>query len=352
MRRPRAAFAKLLSGPARCGLALVVAVLLSVVSARAATVAILRPAHDSPELREALFRLKGELLSVGLEVVVEARLGSGGDSTSPEARARLERLATERQLDALLELLGEERPTGVDVWISDRTTQRLDVTRVTPQPHATDTGESLAIHAIEVLRSRFLVVDAPAAPRAAEAPPRDRAPPAARETRRRLGVELGAAVLTGVDGVGPALLPLLRFDYVVDSRLVLHATAAGFGTRGDVDGGVGRVSVDQQFGLLGLCLCRAGAQLAPMASLSAGVLRTGVEGRVALPELGHRAHRVSFLVDASVGARAALSSRYFLTLGGHVQLAEPYVAIHVLDRVVASSGRPNLLLALTVGGWP
>ena len=42
---------------------------------------------------------------------------------------------------------------------------------------------------------------------------------------------------------------------------------------------------------------------------------------------------------------------YHVTFAAHVQLAEPYVAIHVLDTVVATTGRPNLLLTLTLGAW-
>ena len=42
---------------------------------------------------------------------------------------------------------------------------------------------------------------------------------------------------------------------------------------------------------------------------------------------------------------------YHLTLAAHVQVAEPYIAIHVVDTLVATSGRPNVLLSLTLGAW-
>jgi hypothetical protein len=42
---------------------------------------------------------------------------------------------------------------------------------------------------------------------------------------------------------------------------------------------------------------------------------------------------------------------YDLTLAAHVQVAAPCLAIHFVDAVVATSGRPNLFLTLTIGAW-
>ncbi len=70
-----------------------------------------------------------------------------------------------------------------------------------------------------------------------------------------------------------------------------------------------------------------------------------------LAQAGHRVDQWSFLLDGSLGAGLRLYRRYYLTLAAHVQMAEPYVAIHFVDAVVATSGRPNLLLTLTVGAW-
>jgi hypothetical protein len=85
--------------------------------------------------------------------------------------------------------------------------------------------------------------------------------------------------------------------------------------------------------------------------LSAGALRTSFEGQADAPERGHSGEQWSFLVDAGLGARLRLADRYYLTPAFHVQLAQPYVAVHFVDELVASSGRPNLLASLTVGAW-
>jgi len=356
MLRPRAASSRHRSAVvvlrAQACFALIVTALSWVAEARAATVAILRPSHDSREIREALFRLKGELLAVGLDVVLEQRGRTPGDTASPAARQWLEQLASEQALDALLDVVGDAKPTRVDVWLRDDETRRLAVTRVEPERDADNPAESLAIHAIEVLRSRFLPIDAAPAPRPLPSPPPpDRVAPREAPARRRLGLELGATALTGFGGVGPSVLPLLRLNVGLDHRLALQATVAGFGTRGSVEAGADRAFVAQQFGLLGACWCPELGSFEPMVSLAAGFLRTAVEGQATAPNLAHRDRSGSFLIEASAGLRLSFASRYFLTVGGQLQLAQPYVAIHVLESVVATSGSPNLLFTLTLGAW-
>jgi hypothetical protein len=114
----------------------------------------------------------------------------------------------------------------------------------------------------------------------------------------------------------------------------------------------GSARVTQQYGVLGGGY-RFGAEhwLRPFMALSAGVLRTAVEGQSNSPKQGHSVDQWSFLLDASLGAGLRLSERYYAALAAHVQVAAPYVAIHFVDEVVATSGRPNLLLTFTVGAW-
>jgi hypothetical protein len=87
----------------------------------------------------------------------------------------------------------------------------------------------------------------------------------------------------------------------------------------------------------------------PFVALSAGVLRTSVDGQAALPRVGHAEVRWSFLAEGSLGTTVRLGSRYFLELAGHAQVAAPYIVIHFDDAVVATAGRPNLLLTLALG---
>jgi hypothetical protein len=331
-------------------------------SLHAATVAIVRPPSSSPDLTETLSRLHGELLSVGLEVEITEGPAARGLGTA-DSRAWLEKLAAERGVDAIIDIASEAAPVAVDVWLVHRAPRSrevsLEVSRVTLEPNTEKPSERLAIRAIEVLRSSFLEIDLAARERRSEAittPPRTGLPLA--EVNKpllhpvRFGIEVGAAALTSLDGVGPALLPILRIDWAARPWLLVQATLAGLGSSPEVATTAGNARVAQLYGVLGGGYrFRVDQELQPFLALSAGLLRTSVDGQASSPNLGHAVKQWSFLLDGSLGARLRLSGTYDVTLAAHVQVAAPYVAIHFVDDVVATSGRPNLLLTLTVGAW-
>ena len=326
--------------------------LLWVQQAGAATVALLRPSSETPAFKEALFRLQGELVSVGLSVVITDRPPStGSDATVTDAW--LEQTSVAREIDAFIDVVGSSAPSAADVWICERDPRRLRRERVVVAPDTANAAATLAIRAIEVLRSSFLALDfadssAPPAPVAATTPAE--AAPALPERAGRFGFEAGASALTSFDGVGPAFLPLASLDWAVSSWLALRATAAGFGTHPRVETTAGSVEVAQQFALLGFCACTASRSgLQPIAVLALGALHTALDGQASSPHLGHHVAQWSLLMDAGAGLRLNLPERYYLTLASHLQVATPYVAVHSVDTVVATTGRPNLLFALTAG---
>jgi hypothetical protein len=323
----------------------------------AATVAIVRPPNPSPALAETLSRLHGELLSVGLEVEITQRSARRLGAT--ELRAWLEKLVTERGVEAIIESVDDATPVAVDIWLIDKATRRLDVSRVELEPNTPNPSERLAIRAIEVLRSSFLEIDLAERARRGGAiaksstsglPLTEVNKPAS--YAGRIGVEVGAAALTSLVGVGPALLPMLGFDWAAQSWLVVHAALAGLGSTPIVATAAGNTRIAQQYGVVGgRYRFRSDQRLQPFLALSAGVLRTSLDGQANPPKLGHAIDQWSFLLDASLGTALRLSSRYYATLAAHVHVAAPYVAIHFVDDVVATSGHPNLLLTLTVGAW-
>jgi hypothetical protein len=294
--------------------------------------------------------MRGELLSLGFDVMTVERSRSLEQDPSA-ARGWLERLIAERGVDAVLDVA----PSGVEVWIVEPAPGRYDVTRVPLDRESDNASERLAIRSIEVLRSGLLeaglterrAVPAPSPAREVPSPPPEPRP----AEPARVGLELGAAALASLDGVGPAVLPLLRLDWQV-RRWLLRATFAGFGTRPTLLRSAGSAQVAQQYGLVG-----ASYQLAvlgpftPSVGLAMGFLRTSVEGHAVAPQRGHPAEKWSFLVDGSLGTTFELTRRFYLTAAMHVQVAEPYVAIRFVDDAVASSGRPNLLLSGSLGGW-
>ena len=307
---------------------------------------------------ETLVRLKGELISAGFETeIVDGEVGAGG--AAGDSRAGLELLAAQRGADAVVAIVGDLSPDSVEVWVIDKVTGKSVVRRVPFELAATRASETLAIRALELLRSSFLEIDLAARDRRSE--PGAAPPPAVvqfvemeRLARHpeRFGVEVGGAAVMSLDGVGPAVLPLVRFDWSLRSWFLAQAALAGLGTRPSVESQAGSAQVAQAYGLLGGSLrFRAGKRLRPFAALSVGVLHTSVEGRADAPNQGHAVDQWSFLVDAGLGALLGLPDRFYLSLAAHAQLAEPYLAVRFVDTVVATSARPNLLLTLTIGAW-
>jgi hypothetical protein len=328
------------------------------VPAHAVTVALVRPPSPSPEMTETLVRLHGELLSVGIEVEITDGPSAREPGTA-DWRAWRKELASGRGLDAVVDIVTDGGLVAVEVWITEKPPRTLEASRVALEADTQNASERLAIRALEVLRSNFVEIDLAARERRSEPvakPPvttlrREEASRAANHAER-FGVELGAAALTSLDGVGPAILPILRLDWAVRPWLVLQASVAGMGSRPTVATTTGNARVAQQYGVLGgYYRFRSEQRLRPFLALSAGVLRSSVEGRADSPKQGHLARQWSFLLDGSLGADLPLGGRYHLSLAAHAHVAEPYVAILFLDEVVATSGRPNLLLTLALGAW-
>jgi hypothetical protein len=326
--------------------------------ARAASVVIVRPANSPPAMVETLVRLQGELTSAGFDTTIVDSPAAAG-SAPGDSRAGLEQLAARRGGDAVVAIVGDRSPDSVEVWVIDKVTGKSVVRRVPFEPVAPRASETLAIRAIELLRSSFLEIDLTgrdrrSGPGAAPPPTVVHFVEMERLARHpdRFGIEIGGAAVMSLDGVGPAVLPLVRFDWSLRSWFVAQASVAGLGTRATVEGQGGGAQVAQAYGLLGgVVRFRAGARLRPFVALSAGALHTSVEGRADAPNVGDVVDQWSFLVDAGPGAVLRLPDRFYLSLAAEAQLAEPYLGVRFLDTVVATSARPNLLVTATIGAW-
>jgi hypothetical protein len=325
-------------------------------SGHAASVAIVHSANASPSMVETIARLRGELTSIGLgtelvEEPVETALGQ-------IAGARLERIGTARDVDAAIAVVSSGERDSVEVWAIDKATGRKVLRTVSFGASTETPPHTLALRALEVLRSSFLELelsmngpklDRATAPNAAEPTP-ERVAPA--QHRERFGVEAGGALVVSTDNIGPALLPMLRLDLAAHPRLILQIQAAGFGTHPRVAGEGGSAQITQAYVLAGACYrFRLDERVRPFLSLSAGALRTAVDGDALAPNLSERPEQWSFLLDLGAGAAVRLHGGFFIAMAGHAQVAEPYPAIRFLDSVVASSGRPTLVLSLALGAW-
>ena len=355
----RASFSPLAPGPLRrLQIALCFATfLMGTRGAHAATVVILWPPTPSADVTQALTLLRGELLSVGLEVKMSDRKAASdvGGATSV---AWLEAFAAQGA-SAVIDTIEDEVLEAVDVWIVKTNPQRFEVTHVAVERDAPRQPEMLSLRAVEALRAGLLQIDWAARKRhndPVERPPIAEVP--AGELRQpagpgdRVGIEVGAAATMSLDGLSPAVLPTMRVTWAARPALLMQASVAGLGTRSTVTTTAGSARVAEQYVLLGgYYRFRSARRLWPVLGVAAGALRTAIEGQNGPGTGGHTAERWSGLLDATLGAGLRLGGRYYLTVAAHAQVAEPYVAIHIVDRVGATSGRPNLLLTLTVGAW-
>jgi hypothetical protein len=274
----------------------------------------------------------------------------------------LEQTASGSNVDAVVALLGDVSPGSVEVWVIDRVTGKSVVRRIPNQPESNRAAEILAIRAIELLRASLLEIAMAGSgePAAVPKPPPaevtrfvDRALDARRDSR--LAIEVGGSLVASFDGMGPALLPMVRFDLALGSYVLMRATAAGLGTRARVQAQSGWADLAEQFGLIeaGVRL-RPRRRLQPFFSLGAGAQHTSAEGR-AWPSLpyyrGQTAGRWAFLADAGAGLRLSLVHHFEIALEVHAQLAQPYPAVRFLGAQAATSGRPDLLPSLTLIAW-
>jgi len=320
---------------------------------------IVHPASPSAEMTETVSRLHGEMLAVGLAVTIVARTeGSGPDSTS--APAWMTSLATTRGIDAAIDVIGDAQVDGADIWVFQLAPRPPEITHVPAERAAENVPARLAIRAIDVLRSRLIereLAEASRAATTAQLPTPGAAPLVAAggesvPDRARLGVALGAALLSSFAGVGPAIAPVARVELALGRLLGIEGEVEAFGTRPTVGTPGSSASVGQQFALLGACLCvPSTARLRPLVGLSAGALRITADGEAQAPLQGHSVAKWSFLVDASAGMRLRLAQRAYLAIAAHVQVAEPYVDIKVVNSASATIGRPNLMLTLALGEW-
>ena len=162
--------------------------------------------------------------------------------------------------------------------------------------------------------------------------------------RAHVDLQAGAALLTSLDGVGPALMPVVRSAGARVRGWCCKARWPDSGAAPTVDVG-GRQRARRPAIRRARRLLRASAAPALFSPTSrsrpACCARRSTVRRIA-PADAHFVERWSFLLDGSLGARLRLPGRYHLTLAAHVQVAEPYVAIHFVDTLVATSGHPNL----------
>lgn len=324
----------------------------------ASAVVVVRPPSPSAEAAETLNLIHGELISVGLEDTQIER-PAATSSAATDSRPWLEQLAGQREAIAVIEMLGEDGVSGVDVWVR-KSPGRFEVTRINADHDGTNSSARLAIRVLEALRASLVELDLAKrylhAERAAK-PPADRAltpfkPREPSRHREKIGLEMGPSLLVSPGGVGPAVLPTLRVDWAAQPTLLIEVAMAAFGSHPSVTTQAGTATVARDYALVGGCYRPWGdRRWWPFFSIAAGALRTSAAGEAGSEMNTHLVENWSLLTDVGLGASVRFFHSYHASLAAHVQLAQPYVAIHFGDQLAATAGRPNLLLTLALGAW-
>jgi len=384
-------------------------------AAREVSILLLRPAHPTPQAAEAIVRLHGELLAAGYAVelgdvpehssvraamepparpagfdAVVALFGdaprgpgllwvvdraTGKTITRPiphdSEGARGAQILSVRALELLrasfLEaaLTPPASPPNATPGAPPRpavtatpgprvpASPASDVARTLVPSAATSTGE---VPARESSR--------PARPATREAEPPDAAGPAPSIARAaalppraptRLALEAGGMVLASLDGMSPAVLPVLRTTLVPVPRWPLRArlTVAGLGTRARVNGAQGDAEVSHQLALAeALWTFRPGRRWQPFVSVGAGGLFVSAQGlAVQGGASGRTASTWAFVADAGAGLHLALGQRLYLSAEVHAEGDGPYPAVRYQGVALATEGRPTLLGSLSLMGW-
>lgn len=322
-------------------------------SAQARTVAVVYPHGAEPTIVETVARVRGELLAVGLRVHDVERRAPWVEASSS---ARVIELQQRERLDAVISIPNRSEPPLVDVWVFESSAEAPHVTRVSLEPGTENAPEKLAIRAIDVLRSTFLELDiqnqARSGPTEVGLEPDQTAVPEVGGDATTVGLAAGLAMLTGFDGVKPAVMPTARIDLALNPTWTLQVAAAGLGTRPSLDAASYGAQIQQVYAVFGARYrFDLGRDWRPFGALSAGILSTSVEGRADFPGHAQNQNLRSLLVEGSLGADWAVFDDYYFSLAAHLHLAAPSANVIIVDSVVATTGRPNLALTFTFGTW-
>ncbi|HEY7374993.1 MAG TPA: hypothetical protein VIF57_22715 [Polyangia bacterium] len=306
-------------------------------------VTVVDPPADDRILVEAGVRIRAELDAAGLSNRAIACAGGVGsaacDATASAAAIALSRqdgLATIRVIATL--------PDGYEL-------HRL--IRV-PGAAGGDDPSVLAVRAVELLRDIYL--DIPRDFPHREAAPSEPARPAAVASapaapagadRKPLRVFLGAAVLTGRRGLGPAVAPVLSLALPVGYGLSLAATASGPFEKliGDVEPGT--ASTTQALAMVGVHYELVLGRFGPFASLATGVHYLRAEGTpTQMMNQLMAADAISPLL--AFGAGVSVWVRRWLAATAQLEsfYTQPVNYVTVGGVIVGQSGGPSLLAQL------
>ncbi|HEY5285206.1 MAG TPA: hypothetical protein VIM14_20600 [Polyangia bacterium] len=230
-------------------------------------VVVALPANANRAILEALNRLRGEATSVGFEV----RFVEPASESTP--LDQLDSLALGLPSAAVVTLANPEAGArdarSLDVWFKDRSSGKTAFAHLTADEYDDGAGRGevvLAVRAVDFIRARMFdtLVRRPDE----HARPKPQPEPA---HVRRAYLSAGIGALGGWSGFLPSLAPQIEMGYRLAAWGRISASAFGFGTRPNIDGSPGRVSLDPSFVGASLTLLgRSWRHLQPLVEVGGG----------------------------------------------------------------------------------
>jgi hypothetical protein len=304
-------------------------------------VTVVDPPADDRVLVEAGLRIRAELDAANLSnraVTCAGGVGSAGcDATASAAAIALSRqdgLATIRVIATL--------PDGYEL-------HRL--IRVAPAAGGDDPAV-LAVRAVELLRDIYLEVPRDFPRREAQPPPKPQPPPPVVEMEapgvpadhKALRMFLGAAVLGGRSGLGPAIAPVLGAALPLGRGLSLTGAAAGPFGRPVGDAVTGSATTTQALAMVGGRYELELKGICPFVALATGVHYIRLEGT---PAGMNQSTMSSSGIAPLFGFGAGVSFWFRRWLAATLQVEEfytqPSTDIVINDVVVGRAGAPSVL---------
>jgi len=307
-------------------------------------VTVVDPPADDRILVEAGMRIRAELDAAGLSNRAIACAGGVG-SASCDATASAAAIALSRQDGLATIRVIATLPDGYEL-------HRL--IRVAG-PAGGDDPSVLAVRAVELLRDIYL--DIPRDFPRREAAQAEPAKPAAVASvhvappvsdRKPLRVFLGAAVLTGRRGLGPAVAPVLGLALPIGYGLSLTATASAPFQRliGYTD--TGTASTTQALAMMGGRFELVFGKVSPFATVATGVHYLRAERAPTMMGQGTATTTDAISPLIAVGAGVSIWFRRWLAATAQLEsfYTQPITDIAVNKVVVGTAGDPSLLAQL------
>jgi hypothetical protein len=326
-------------------------------NAAAPVVVLVRPSPRDEVVNEALIRLEGELESIGFTVSVV-------DNASDEDPRQLTESAGRDVSSAATIGIFRRTSAGLELWLADRLTGKTVVRQVEAgETSGRSEAQVVAIRAAELLRASLaetLLAPSKAPPK--QAPRQEPAQPivahwmqrslSPRPRAVRIGIEAGAGVIGSFEGIGPALVPMLRARLSLGEYFAVRAGAAGLGTSSEVTGATATATVRQEVVLAeGHVRFLPGKLVRPTLSLGVGTYGVLVDGRATWPYEGRTGSQWSPAISAGAGVALRLHSNLEMAIEAQALFAAPNPTVRFFDDEAARGGRPTCLATLSLVGW-